>query len=275
MSYKNLKYLLHISFVAFSCFLLVLSFFLIIINTPVEAKEGQGDDFKVAFNQSENQLNSSNMDDNNEELPDPSNISNSESQTNSITFENPLGPTGTIEGLVNHILAFALKLAIPIATIMIIWSGFLFATSAGNEEKIKTAQKTLIWAIVGLGVAIIATTIPALVQEFLGTSEQTETGWECDYTRGECYGGVSGATYSSWEACEEDCIQKPSDSTSNQNFEGFTTPPIPASEIKAAFIYDSDSTKCQENNLIFTNCCKPTQTTSESSYQCKNWLDIR
>jgi len=263
MSYKNLKYLLHISFVIFSCFLLILSFCLIILNTPVEAVEDPGGNFKDAFD-----LN------NNGDQPAPPDILNTESQNNEVVFENPLGHTTTTEGLVNSILAFALKLAIAIATIMIVWSGFLFATSAGNEEKIKTAQKTLIWAIVGLGIAIIATTIPALIKEFLGESQQTETGWRCDYARGECEGGVSNAPYSSWQACEEDCIQRLSDSVPNQTSDGFTVPTPPVSEIKAAFIYNADSATCQKNKLIFTNCCKATQTTGESSYQCENWLDI-
>lgn len=115
------------------------------------------------------------------------------SQTINYVFPNPLNTTTTITGLIYKILAFLLKIAVPITAIMIVWAGFLFVTSAGNEAKVKSAQKTLIWAIVGLAVVLLAQSVPGIIKEFLGgnTQEatQTQTQTNSDYNYGYGPGG--------------------------------------------------------------------------------------
>lgn len=103
-------------------------------------------------------------------------ISISFAATSSITsldIENPLGKTSDINTLVSNILNFLIKLAIPISAILIVYAGFLYITSAGNEQKLKTAQKTLIWALIGFGVVLIASAVPAIIQEFLSGEEES------------------------------------------------------------------------------------------------------
>jgi|GEM_PF-2096222 len=94
------------------------------------------------------------------------------SQTVDYVFHNPLGTTTTATELIYKTLAFALKIAVPITAIMIVWAGLLFVTSAGNEAKVKSAQKTLIWAIVGLAVILLAQSVPGIIKEFLEGSPQ-------------------------------------------------------------------------------------------------------
>jgi len=98
--------------------------------------------------------------------------------TSTVIFPNPLGATSDITTLVKNILNFLWKLAWAIAPILIVYAGFLYITSAGNEDKVKTAQKTLIWALVGFAVVLIASSVPAIIQDFLsgdGTETQEET----------------------------------------------------------------------------------------------------
>ena len=95
--------------------------------------------------------------------------------SSSLDLSNPLGTTTTIPQLAYKILAFLLKLAVPIAAIMIVWAGFLYVTSAGNEKKIQSAQKTLIWAIIGLAVVVIAQSVPGMVQDFLNAPAPNST----------------------------------------------------------------------------------------------------
>ncbi len=168
------------------------------------------------------------------------------SQSMDITFENPLGPTTTTQGLINNILDFALKLVVPITAIMIVWAGFLFVTSAGNKAKVEAAQKTLIWAIVGLAVVILAQSVPAVIEEFLkgrGSSSTTQTqnkqNMEQNYT--------------------------PS-SVSEYNQ---IAPPPPSENINRAFVYDGSSAACQDNPLDFSSCCSIQQGVSEDSWQCE------
>lgn len=56
------------------------------------------------------------------------------------------------------------KIVLPIgavvATVFLVYAGFLFVTAQGNEEKLKTAKRTFLWTVVGvlvlLGSVVIA-----------------------------------------------------------------------------------------------------------------------
>ncbi len=66
-------------------------------------------------------------------------------------YENPISNNvTTIPGLVELALSVIIKLSIPVATIYIIYAGFLFITAQGNENQIKKAKNTLLWACIGL-----------------------------------------------------------------------------------------------------------------------------
>ncbi|MBU3925661.1 pilin [Patescibacteria group bacterium] len=86
------------------------------------------------------------------------------------TIDNPLGTTSTFADLISKIASIVLKIGFPIAVIFIIYSGFLFVTARGSEEKIKTAKKTFTWSIIGtavlLGAEILALAIKATIESF-------------------------------------------------------------------------------------------------------------
>ena len=52
-----------------------------------------------------------------------------------------------------------------LSVVMIAWSGFRYITSAGDTSKLASAKNTLIYAIVGLIVAIMAYAIVTFVRE--------------------------------------------------------------------------------------------------------------
>jgi len=89
-------------------------------------------------------------------------------------IENPLGETSDITTLVENIINFLIILAIPITAILVVYAGYLYITSAGNEDKVKTAQKALIWAIVGFAVVLVASNVPTIIEEFLSGEQTTE-----------------------------------------------------------------------------------------------------
>lgn len=93
--------------------------------------------------------------------------------SSAIDIQNPLGENSDIYTLVMKILNFLIILAIPLSAILIVYAGLLYITSAGNAEKIKTAQKTLIWALIGFAIVLIAKAVPAIIQEFLSGSSTT------------------------------------------------------------------------------------------------------
>ncbi len=62
-----------------------------------------------------------------------------------------------------------------LAVIFIIYSGIMFITASGQPEKITKARNALIWALVGIAVAVIARGVIYLVQNLLGASSTTST----------------------------------------------------------------------------------------------------
>jgi hypothetical protein len=64
------------------------------------------------------------------------------------------------------LVKYAISLALPVAAIFIIWSGFLFATAQGSEEKLRSAKSTLLWTIIGLAVAVGAWTLAVAFKNF-------------------------------------------------------------------------------------------------------------
>ena len=88
-------------------------------------------------------------------------------ETTKITIPNPLGETSDVNTLIGKILDFLIKIALVLTPIIVVYAGFLYITAGGNEEKIKRANKVLIWALIGLAIALIAKGVPALIKEFL------------------------------------------------------------------------------------------------------------
>lgn len=80
---------------------------------------------------------------------------------------NPLGDkVDSFTGLVATLLQ---KVVLPIGTTIvvffIIYSGFLFVTAQGNEEKLTKAKTAIIWTIVGAAVLLGATIFSTLICE--------------------------------------------------------------------------------------------------------------
>jgi hypothetical protein len=88
----------------------------------------------------------------------------------SVTIDNPLGKNGpqTVVGYINAVINILLKFAVPVVTLAIIYTGFLFVEARGKPEKITTAKKALTYTLIGaallLGALVVATAIKATVE---------------------------------------------------------------------------------------------------------------
>lgn len=83
-----------------------------------------------------------------------------------IKIENPL-EAETFEELIDSIINFIFSIAIVIAPIMIIVSGFYFVTAAGDPEKIKTAKRIILYTMIGLIIVILAKGLISMLGEVL------------------------------------------------------------------------------------------------------------
>lgn len=58
---------------------------------------------------------------------------------------------GFIETIVNDIF---IPIGGVVATVMIIWAGFLYVTAGGNTGQIDKAHKALLWAVIGAAILL-------------------------------------------------------------------------------------------------------------------------
>lgn len=77
------------------------------------------------------------------------------------------GGTGDLKGIVKTILNFFLGFLGFVATIMVIYGGVLYVTSAGNDENVAKAKKILMYAIVGILIILVSF---ALINTILGAA---------------------------------------------------------------------------------------------------------
>ena len=85
-----------------------------------------------------------------------------------ITFPNPIAPTATIGEVITKILvALRDNIAPPIVAGMIIFGAFQILTSGGEPEMFTTGKRTILWAVIGYGIVIIATGIDSVIRSVL------------------------------------------------------------------------------------------------------------
>ena len=75
------------------------------------------------------------------------------------------GGQGDFRTLALTIVNFFLTFLGLIAVVMIIYGGFLYVTAAGNQEKIESAKKIIMYAIIGIVVILLSF---AIVNTILG-----------------------------------------------------------------------------------------------------------
>jgi len=88
------------------------------------------------------------------------------SPTIGVTIPNPLGTESFID-LINRVIDFLLKVAVPLAALVILYAGFLFLTAGGNEERVKSAKRAFLWAVVGIIILMIARGMVTLIKTII------------------------------------------------------------------------------------------------------------
>lgn len=88
----------------------------------------------------------------------------------SAALDNPLNPTfSSVPAFIAGALKALAMIALPIITLFLVISGFLFITAQGNQEKLNTAKKNFMYVVIGalliLGAWILATLIGGTVSQ--------------------------------------------------------------------------------------------------------------
>ena len=75
---------------------------------------------------------------------------------------------GDVINILNAVVGWFETIVFAIAIIMILVAAFQFLTAAGNEEKVATARKSLVWGLIGIAVALFARVAKEFVTSALG-----------------------------------------------------------------------------------------------------------
>ena len=71
-------------------------------------------------------------------------------------------------GILTKALNWVFGIVVFVAAIMLIWAGFTYVTSAGDTEKMKKALNSLTYALIGIGVAVLAKGLVYMICVFVG-----------------------------------------------------------------------------------------------------------
>lgn len=82
-------------------------------------------------------------------------------------IQNPL-KAGTVPEILDTVARFLFNIALAFVIIMVLWGGFQILTAAGRPEQIDKGKKTLLYAVVGTVVILVAGGIADLVGNILG-----------------------------------------------------------------------------------------------------------
>lgn len=84
-------------------------------------------------------------------------------------LHNPLGGQ-TFESILTRLVSYLTTIGSIVVTIMIIIGAFQMIFAAGKPDDFKKGQKTIVYAVVGLVIILIANGISAVVHSILVTS---------------------------------------------------------------------------------------------------------
>lgn len=94
--------------------------------------------------------------------------SSSGSSENEGELGNPLA-VDSIQDFIAEILTLVAQIALPLVVLALVYTGFLFVTAQGNEEKLNKAKTALFWTVVGalvvLGASVLAEAIEGTVEQ--------------------------------------------------------------------------------------------------------------
>ncbi|MGC9968216.1 MAG: pilin [Minisyncoccia bacterium] len=90
--------------------------------------------------------------------------------SNPTTLQNPLGSCNDLTCPMTAVMNFLFTIAIPLCGILVLVGGFQMMMAAGNPEKFTKGKKTILYAVIGFAVVLIAGSVAALIQNLFGSS---------------------------------------------------------------------------------------------------------
>lgn len=94
------------------------------------------------------------------------------STANTVSLENPLTVGASPSTIIGLVIKSALGLIGGLALVMMVWGGFQWLVSAGNQEKVKKGSQTMLWSIIGLVLVLSSYLLVDTLLKFLSGATQ-------------------------------------------------------------------------------------------------------
>lgn len=85
--------------------------------------------------------------------------------TGVFTIPNPLTGVNSLPDLLQRIADFIRNLALILMPLFITWGGLKIITAGGNAESVKKGREIVVWTIIGVIMALVASVIAGIVGE--------------------------------------------------------------------------------------------------------------
>jgi hypothetical protein len=72
-----------------------------------------------------------------------------------VKIKNPI-KAGSIEEIIENVINFFFTIALIVCPLIIIVGGFMMVTSGGDPGKVETGKKMVYYALIGLGIVVLA-----------------------------------------------------------------------------------------------------------------------
>lgn len=77
---------------------------------------------------------------------------------------------GNFLDIINRVIDWFFTLLLVLAVVFILWAAFKYLTAGGDEEKVGSAHKILLWAVVAIAVALLSQGLVFIVQQLVGVT---------------------------------------------------------------------------------------------------------
>ncbi len=95
-------------------------------------------------------------------------------QAQQLKIINPFVGISTVWELLDLIFRWLFWISVPITVGMILIAAITLITSSGEKEKLKKAKDTIIYALLGFSVVILANGIPPLIMQIISSGQEKE-----------------------------------------------------------------------------------------------------
>ncbi|TSC54943.1 MAG: hypothetical protein LiPW30_409 [Parcubacteria group bacterium LiPW_30] len=86
-------------------------------------------------------------------------------QREATKLQNPLGSgNDSLTAFANSVVDAVVTVGLPIAALMIVYSGFLFVAARGNETKLKDAKNAFLYAVIGIAIILAAKVLSEVIR---------------------------------------------------------------------------------------------------------------